>query len=70
MNNFAFLLRKSLTREFNIDPDVYFSRRKLLHIDFKKSLSSCPFSDDLLKFVKLLWQHPVNNVEGYELIFP
>ena len=70
MNNFAFLLQKFLTREFNIEVDIYFSRGKLLHIGFKNSLSSYPFFDDLLKFIKWLWQHPVNNIEGDELIFP
>ena len=45
MNNFAFLLQKSLTREFNIDVDVYFSRRKLLHIDFKKSFVDSLYAD-------------------------
>ena len=68
MNNFAILLKIVLSKQFNIEVDVFFSRKKL-HISFKKSLSSYHFFDELLKFVKKLWHHPFNNIEGYEMIF-
>ena len=49
---------------------MLFFPKKLLHISFEKALSSYTFFDELLKFIKVLWEHPINNIEGYELIFP
>ena len=70
MNNFAILLKDSFFNEFNIEVDVFFSRRKLLHIGVEYPLSSYTFSHEMLNFIKLLWEHPVNNVSGYEMVFP
>ena len=42
MNTFAILLKNSLEKEFNIDVDVFFSRRKLLHIGLNKVIFSDP----------------------------
>ena len=70
MNNFAIVLQNSLFKEFDIEVDAFLSRKRLLHIGFEKALSSYQFYDELLKFVKFLWEHPLNTVEGYKTIFP
>ena len=42
---------------------MFFSRKRLLHIGFKKAL--CP----LLTFIKRMWEHPINNNLKYEMIY-
>ena len=36
----------------------------------KNTVSSYPFFEEMLNFIKWLWEQPVNNVFGYEMIFP
>ena len=71
MNGFAILLKNSLIEKFNIEVDVLFSRRKLFLIGVKKPLTSYVFFfEEMLSFMKYLWEHPVNNVEKYGMSFP
>ena len=48
---------------------MFFSRKRLLHIGFKKALCSYPFFDELLTFIKRMWEHPINNNLKYEMIY-
>ena len=52
MNNFSIVLKNSLKKEFNIEVYVFFFRRKLLHIGFNKAISSYPFFEKVLDFIK------------------
>ena len=55
MNNFCRHLRLSLSQRFNIDVDVYFSKKKkLAHMSLVKPLSSYRFSEEIIEFVKKL----------------
>ena len=70
MNAFATILKSSIEKRYDIEVDVFFSRKKLLHIGFEKTLSTYDFFDELLDYIEFLWFNPVNFVAGYELIFP
>ena len=49
---------------------LFFCQEKdFLHIGFKKGLYSYPFFDELLKFIKRMWEHPINNNLKYEMIY-
>ena len=53
MNKFCRHLRLSLSQRFNIDVDVYFSKKKkLVHMSLIKPLSSYRFSEEIIEFVK------------------
>ena len=57
MNDFCRNLRHSLTDKFEVDVDVYVSKKKkLVHISFVKPLISYVFFGDIVKFKRSYWQ--------------
>ena len=62
MNAFATILKSSIEKRYDIEVDVFFSRKKLLHIGFEKTLSTYDFFDELLDYIEFLWFNPVNFV--------
>ena len=69
MNNFAILLNDVLFYQYNIEVDVFFSKRKSLHIGFKNPFSTYPFLSEMIGFIKFLWKDAVNNAFDYEMVF-
>ena len=70
MNCFAIRPKNSLKKRCDVEIDVFFSRRKLLHIGFEKPLAHYEFFEEMLEYLESLWKNPINFAEGYELIFP
>ena len=57
MNDFCRNLRHSFIGKFEIDVDVYVSKKnKLVHISFVKPLISYVFFGDIVKFIRSYWQ--------------
>ena len=57
MNSFCRWIRSSLFQKFEIEVDVYVSKKKkLLHLSFLKPLVSYPFFEELIDFLKNYWQ--------------
>ena len=56
MNRFCRDLKLSLLRRFNIDVDVYISKRKkLVHMSLEKPLFSYQYSEEIINFVNGFW---------------
>ena len=71
MNNFCIHLRLSLSQRFNIDVDVYVSKKKkLIHMPLVKLLFSYRSFEEIIDFVKSYWQKRKFFFPGYFFIYP
>ena len=56
MNIFCRCLSESIFKRFNIEADVFVSKRKkLVHIAFERALISYYFFDELINFIEHYW---------------
>ena len=70
MNNFCRQLRLSLSQRFNIDVDVYVSKKKkLVHMSLVKPLFSYCFFKEIIDFVKCYQQKRKFFFPGYFSIY-
>ena len=71
MNNFCRNLRLSLSQRFNIDVDVYVSKKKkLVHMSLVKLLLSYRSFKEITEFVKNYWQKRKFFFPGNSFIYP
>ena len=70
MNNFCRHLRLSLSERFNIDIEVYISKKKkLVHMSVIKTLLSYQFFEEIIEFLKKYWKKNYF-FPGYFFIYP
>ena len=71
MNNFCRHFRLSLSQKFNIDVDVYVSKKKkLVHMSLVKPLLTYHSFKEIIEFVKNYWQKREFIFPGYFFIYP
>ena len=70
MKVFCCFLKDWIWKKFSIKIDVLISKKKNIHISFKKSFSDCECFDAVLKFISKEWEKRNIFCDNYELIYP
>ena len=71
MYKFCRVLTDSLRSRFNIEVDVFVSKKKkIVHMSLMKPLISDEFFKDILKFIEKFWCRRQKFYSGYFFIYP
>ena len=71
MNIFYKCLSEPVFKRFNIEADVFVSKKKkLVHIAFERPLISYYFFDELINFIEHYWHEHKYFYTGYYFVYP
>ena len=71
MNIFCKSLSESIFKRFNIEADVFASKKKKLgHIAFERSLISYYFFDEIINFTEHYWHEHKYFFARYHFVYP
>ena len=71
MKVFCHCIREAILETFHLDVDVYGLKKKgLVHIAFKKALTSCLNFKNIIQFASDEWRKRKMFFTNYEMIYP
>ena len=71
MNNFCRVLTDSLRSKFEIEVEVFVSKKKkAVHMSLMKPLLSYEFFNDMIKFIRKFWNCRQKFYPGYLFVYP
>ena len=71
MKNFYRFLKKSLRSKFEIEVDVFVSKKtKTVHMSLMKPLFSYEYFREIINFIKKFWNHKQKSYPSYFFVYP